>query len=182
VLHVLQVVLLCPFLALVSRSGRQISTFREDDEPHRIVGLVQLPKMLLKSPLIFLPVPRQEDEVIKLSAPTDDGDISERFFQDDVDEAMHTVCICDPPQIQPVSVQLMVSHENHAVSEVALQTSILPLCHLANHTGVAAHSDNSWRPPLSETRDKNREALLGVCHVAIVELRINELKRRAQEL
>jgi hypothetical protein len=76
----------------------------------------------------------------------------------------------------------MVSHEDHAISEVTLQTSILPLGHLTHHTGIAAHSDHCWCPPLGKTCDKNGEALLRVCHVALVELRINELQRRAQEL
>lgn len=56
--------------------------------------------------MILLPFSRKKNEVVKLGAPSDDWDILQRFFEDNIDVAMHVVGVCNPPQVKPVGVQL----------------------------------------------------------------------------
>lgn len=62
--------------------------------------------MLLEVGLILLPFSRKKDEVVKLAAPSDDRNIFQRFLENDIDVAMHIIGVRDPPQVQPVGVQL----------------------------------------------------------------------------
>lgn len=55
--------------------------------------------MPLETTFICLPFPRQKDEVVELGTPAKDGDILQRFLQDDVDAAMHLVGVRDPPEV-----------------------------------------------------------------------------------
>ena len=53
---------------------------------------------------ITLPFPGHKDEVVKLHAPSDDRQMLEALFQNDVNTTMHFVRVSYPPQIQPVRV------------------------------------------------------------------------------
>ena len=102
--HILKAILLGPLLTLLSSSRREVSTFREDYQPHRVVRLVELGEMALKGRLILLPLSREEDEVVELSTPANDRNVLDRLFQDDVNETMHLVRVRYPPNVQPVGV------------------------------------------------------------------------------
>jgi hypothetical protein len=182
VLHVLEIVLRSPGFALLTGGRRKIRSFREDDKPHGLSHAVEPRKCLLESALVLLPISGQEDEVVELCTPADDWDIPEGLFQDDVDESVHVVSVCDPPEIQPVRVELVISHQDHAIREIALQTPVLLLDELANHARVSADSDDGRRPPLGQTGDQDGEAFFRVGHVPFVELRVNQLQRCTQKL
>lgn len=104
--HILNTVLLRPSLAALPGGSAQVGSFRKDYEPHWIVGIAKLVEMLLESRLILLPIAGQENEVVKLAAPADQGDVSERFFENDVHMTSHLVGVRNPPQVQPVGVEL----------------------------------------------------------------------------
>lgn len=74
-LHILQAILLCPFLALLPGTRRKIGPFRKDNKPHGIVWLVQFRQVFLESSLILFPVPRKKDEVVELASPSDNRNV-----------------------------------------------------------------------------------------------------------
>lgn len=98
-LHVADTLLLCPGLTFCASGFTQVCAFWEYQQPHRIFGITELAQMPLETTFIRLPFSRQKDEVVELSTPAKDRDILQRFFQDDIDAAMHLVSICDPPEI-----------------------------------------------------------------------------------
>jgi hypothetical protein len=55
--------------------------------------------MPLEATLVCLPLSRQKDKVVKLSAPAEDGNVLQRLLQDDIDATVHLVGICDPPEV-----------------------------------------------------------------------------------
>lgn len=67
---------------------------------------VELPQAVLEARLVFGPIPRQKNEAKELHAPAEDWYPFERLFEDYVNVAMHSIGVCDPPQVEPVSVYL----------------------------------------------------------------------------
>ena len=55
--------------------------------------------MPLEAALVCFPFSRQKDEIVELSAPAKDGNVLQRLLQDDVNATMHSVGICDPPEV-----------------------------------------------------------------------------------
>ena len=181
-LHVLDASLFCPLCRLLSRNAGQVGTFWEDQEPHRILGVLQVVQCSLHAKSISLPFSAEENEVVELSSPAKDGQVLERFLEDDVDAAVHLVGVCDPPEVHPVGVQLVIRHEHEAVREVTFEGSVVHLVELTLHALVAAHADDGRSPPLGDGGDENGKGLLCPRHVAIVKLWVDELQWGSDEL
>jgi hypothetical protein len=98
-LHVVDTLLLRPSFTLCASSLAQVCAFREDQKPHRILGVAKLAQMPLEATLVCFPFSRQEDEVVELSAPAEDGNILQGLLEDDIDATVHLVGVCDPPEV-----------------------------------------------------------------------------------
>jgi hypothetical protein len=95
---------------------------------------------------------------------------------------VHLVGVCDPPEVHPVGVQLVIRHEHKAVREVTFERAVVHLVELTFHALVAAHAYDGWGPPLGDGGDENGKGLLCPCHVAIVELWVDQLQWGSDEL
>jgi hypothetical protein len=84
------------------------------------VARVELLQAVVQALLVFGPFAGHEDEAVELHGGADDGDPFEALLEDDVDVAVggDGVCVCDPPQVQPVGVDLVVRQQDDAVWEV----------------------------------------------------------------
>lgn len=128
--------------------------------------------MPLETALVRFPFSREEDKVVKLSTPTKDRDLLQGFLQDDVDAAMHFVSVCNPPQVQPVSVKLllsalgnlgktvsathlMIGHHHKSMREIATKGSVIHLVQLVLHAFVSGNANSCRSPPLGHGRNKN---------------------------
>lgn len=98
-LHISNSLLLRPSLAFFPGHTAKVGALREYEKPHRVFGIAKLLQVSSEPWLVKLPLSRQEDEVVELCAPTENWNILERLLEDDVDAAMHFVCIRYPPKI-----------------------------------------------------------------------------------
>lgn len=55
---------------------------------------------------VGFPFASEEDEAVELHAEAEDGDVFEGFFEDDVEVAVHAGGVGDPPEVEPVGVEL----------------------------------------------------------------------------
>lgn len=117
VFWVLEVVLRSPSGRLAAAITGQIRSFGEEHEPHGIIilsafgirlGLAEFTQAMGEAGSVSSHLARHEDEPIEHHARADEWDPAQRFFEDNVDVAVHTrsVSIANPPQIQPVSIDL----------------------------------------------------------------------------
>lgn len=95
---------------------------------------------------------------------------------------MHLVAISNPPEIQPISIQLMVGHQDQPMREIAFQSAIRHLVELALHTIVTTNPDGRGRPVLCDGDHEESKRLLGPSHILIVEFAIDHLQRSANDL
>jgi hypothetical protein len=109
-LHIWDARLLTPSRRRIAGIGTEVCAFGEDEQPCRIqASLVlspqngtgmscrQLSEAMLQTRLILRPFPAHEDEVVEHHAGTDHGDVFQTLFQDDVDVAMASGSVGDPP-------------------------------------------------------------------------------------
>ena len=133
--EVAQVALGGPLRAAFAGVAGEVGTFGEDDEPHGVeseggaaedaaVGGFELLEAVAEARLVFDPVAGHEDEAVEHHAGADDGDILEGFFEDDVDVTVHVVCVCYPPQVEPVRVQLVVRDHDQPLGKSGLQAAV----------------------------------------------------------
>jgi hypothetical protein len=131
--------------------------------------------------LVFGPFAGHEDEAIELHRGADDGDPFEAFLEDDVDVAVGRdgVCVCNPPQVEPVGVNLVVRQQDDAVWEVDAEGAVCLLMKLAGNTLITTNADESRTPPLGHCRDEQAEVLLGQGHVGVKVILGEEIEGRA---
>jgi hypothetical protein len=98
-LHVLNASFLCPFCTLLLCPLCKIGSFWEDQKPHGVVGIVQRIQVRFELVLVRFPLPGKENEIVELRAPSEDGNVLQGFFQDDVYVTVHVVRICNPPHV-----------------------------------------------------------------------------------
>ena len=111
---------------------------------------LQFLQSVLQARLIGCPITRHEDEAIEHHGRTDDGDVLERLFEDDVDAAVLLARVRKPPQVQPLGVYLMVGNHNQAFWEVRHEPAIFGLGELACDGAVAGDADQCWSEPLRD--------------------------------
>jgi hypothetical protein len=110
----------CPFGRRFTAVGGYIGTFWVDQKPHRIeflrvagkrslVSAIEFAQTVLEAWFIRSPFAGEENEAKEHHTLPKDGDEFERLFENDVDVAMHTIRICNPPEIYPISVDLYAS-------------------------------------------------------------------------
>lgn len=114
--QVILAALLGPTCARVAAVLREICALREDEKPHGIqivisrhgtlVTCIELLQAMLETGFIRGPLAGQKNEAEKLHAVADYRNVFQRFFEDDVEVAMHARSISNPPQVQPVGVDL----------------------------------------------------------------------------
>lgn len=66
----------------------------------------QLSQPVLKTVFICRPFAREEDESVEHHAPAYDWYVFQRLFEDYVDVAMHRGRVGDPPEVDPIGVDL----------------------------------------------------------------------------
>lgn len=76
---------------------------------------------MLKPWLVRRPLASHEDKTVEHHARAHQWDILKRLFQDDEEAAMHLVGVCNPPKVNPVSVDLVVRDQNETLGEPGLQ-------------------------------------------------------------
>lgn len=79
---------------------------------------------MLQTGLVFCPFPAHEDEVVEHHARANQGNVFQTLFQDDVDVAMTSSCVADPPQVSPIGIDLVVGNQDEAFREVAFETAV----------------------------------------------------------
>lgn len=87
----------------------------------------------MKAFLVCGPFAREEDEAVEHHAGAQDGNVFDRFFENDVEVTVHLRGVCYPPQVDPVGVDLrcqlrkydgckrtylVVGDEDHALRKV----------------------------------------------------------------
>lgn len=77
---------------------------------------------------------------------------------------------------------LVVRNHYHALGKRELHHSIRSFLYLVGNRRIAADSDCCWPPPLCHGRGQEAEGLLRQGHVGIVEIAIDPVKRRTDEL
>ena len=70
----------------------------------------------------------------------------------------------------------MVSNQYHSLRKVRLQSPIFRLSQLALNTGVSAHSNEGWAPPLLHCNNKQPEMLLAYRLPRIIPIFVVEVK------
>jgi hypothetical protein len=73
------------------------------------VGGRQFAQSVAEAFFVRGPFAREENEAVEHHAGAEDGDVLYRFFEDDVEVAVHLRGVCDPPEIDPVGVDLGLS-------------------------------------------------------------------------
>lgn len=143
---------------------------------------LELLQPMLQPGLVTLPLAGHEDEPIEQHALPENGNVLERFLQDNIDVAMHSRRICNPPQIRPVCVDQVVRHEHEAVREHGPQPPIRREGQLSLDGLVSADPHQRWSPPLGDCCDEDAKALLGHGHVSVVIILADEVERRPDQL
>ncbi len=105
-LHIRDLVLVGPFLAGFSSHRMKVGAFWEEHQPHRGDGVVEFLQMGGQPIFVLFPVSFEKDELRELHTPADDWDPAQRLFENNIDAAMHSIGISDPPKIEPVRVDL----------------------------------------------------------------------------
>jgi hypothetical protein len=107
VLQIFNPGLLCPLCASLSRGFSEIGTLRKYQQPHWKIRLVEILEVLRHLWLILLPIPFQEYELGEPHSPANHWYPAQRLFQNDENAPMHAITVCNPPQVQPVGVNLI---------------------------------------------------------------------------
>lgn len=129
--------------------------------------------------LVLGPLASHENEAVELHSGTDNRHPFEALLEDDVDVAMHgrRVRVGDPPEVKPVSVDLVVGQKNDSIREIDTKRAISFLMQLTSNALVAAYADEGWTPPLGHGRNKKAEVLLGKGHVGVEVILGDEVER-----
>jgi hypothetical protein len=70
------------------------------------VARAKLLESVLEAFLVGGPFAREEYEAVHHHAGTEDRDVFDGFFEDDVEVAVHLGSVGDPPEVDPVGVDL----------------------------------------------------------------------------
>ena len=128
------------------------------------------------------PVARHENEAIEHHTGSKYGNIFHRLLQDDIDMSVHFACVRYPPQIEPVSIQLMIGYHDKSLGKVCLQPTVFRSHELASDTLVPADSNRRRAEPLGEGNDQQAESLLGQSHISVVIVSVDGVERCPQVL
>ena len=137
---------------------------------------------MLQPRLILCPITCHEDEAVEHHSRTDEGNVFQRLFKDDVDMTVHVACICHPPKVQPFGVDLMICNHDQSLWEASLESSILRLQQLSLNALIPTDSDDCRTEPCSCCGSDQPKRLLGKGHVSVVVVLVDEVKRRAKDL
>jgi len=154
---------------------------------------------MLEALLVRGPLAGQEDEAEEPHAPAEDWNVFERLLEDDVEVAVHGRAVCHPPEIDPVSVDLVgvsslfyrmwpgqpylvVRDEYQPFWKVAFEQAILLLPHLPSYALVSTDAHRDGRPPVRHGSDGHAKVLLGHGHPRVEEVLAIEVKRQADVL
>lgn len=88
---------------------------------------------------------------------------------------MHYIGVCEPPEVNPIGVDLVVCDQDQTFRELGLQQSILRQLQLSLDTRVTADSAQSWSTPLCESCDDQSKALFRVGHVRVIIIFVDEV-------
>src|SRR5438270_14102585 len=120
-LQIRKVVLLCPLLACFPGIGGQVGSLRINQEPHGVetsrarhwstVSSLEFPKSMLHANLVRNPVALHKDEAVEHHARTNKRNPFQPFLENDVYMPMQSTRVRDPPQIQPVCVDLIIRYQ-----------------------------------------------------------------------
>lgn len=157
----------------------QVGAFGKQKQPHRVevvpavgsgVQHLELVQAVGQTGLVDRHLARHEDEAVEHHAGANDGDVLERLFQNDVQVTVHLrlVGVANPPQVEPVGVNLMIGNHDHAVGEVELDAAVWRRSDLAGERGIATDAYGCWAPYFGHGDDQEAERLLGQGHVGIV--------------
>ena len=137
---------------------------------------------MMKPRLVLYPITCHEDEAVEHHARTDEGNVFQRLFKNDVDVTMHFTRICHPPKVKPFSVNLMIRNHDQPFWEESLESSILRLQQLSPNALVPTDSYDRRTEPGSRCSGDKPKRLLGKCHVSVVKVLVDEVERPAKNL
>lgn len=134
---------------------------------------------MLKPWFVGRPLASHEDETVEHHASAHDRDILKRLFQNDEDAAMHLVGICNPPEIDPISVDLVVRDHDETLREPGLQQAIFRYMDLSTHASITTDPEKRRRAPLGDSTENQSKTLLCICHIRIVVIFVDQIQRGA---
>ena len=140
-----------------------------------MLGLKFLQAML-KPGLVGNPLASHEDEAVERHALAKNRHIFERLLENNEETAVHRVAVRQPPQIDPVCVDLMIRYQHQSFRKLQLQSSILHQLNLTSHTLISTDANVGWAPPFGKSSDNQSEVLLGECHVGVIIVLVDEIQ------
>lgn len=90
--------------------------------------------------------------------------------------------VADPPQIQPVGIDLMICNHDDAVGKVELDTAVLGAPDLASNGVVATDAYGGGAPDFGHGDDEETKGFFCQSHVGVVEFAVDPIQGRADEL
>jgi len=171
---------LSTFLGTISRPGTStrsgIGTFGEDEHPHSTLDAVEGADTVLEHlEVISGFVSFDKDEVVELHSLSNNPKFAESGLEDDEDDVMALVDESNPPDVQPVGVDLVVSDKDGALREGSDELSIHKLegtCQALIITDLNV----GWAPNLSDDGEKDTKHTFEVCLISIIPFLVNGLE------
>ena len=100
----------------IARDGGSLG---EENKPSGPIAItINAAKALGQRFLIFDPRAREEQKAVVSHSPAKNGDVLERVLEHDKDVTMVAGSKCDPPEEDPVRVELMVGNDNSPAIKV----------------------------------------------------------------
>lgn len=90
--------------------------------------------------------------------------------------------ITDPPEVDPVRIQLVVGNEDYALWEFRKEATVRVLCEFAGDGRVTGYADYGGRPPLCHAGYCYTEGFLCSCDVGEVPFFVEKVEGQAEEL
>lgn len=90
--------------------------------------------------------------------------------------------IADPPQIQPVGIDLMICNHDDTVRKVELDTAVRSAPDLASNGVVTTDAYGGGTPDFGHGDDEETKGFLCQSHVGVVEFAVDPIQGRADEL
>lgn len=92
------------------------------------------------------------------------------------------ICITNPPEVDPVRIQLVVCNEDYALWELCEEATVGVLCELGGDGGVPGYTNHSGRPPFCHAGYCYAEGLLCARDIGVVPFLVEEVEGEAEEL
>src|SRR5436190_19822437 len=96
--------------------------------------------------------------------------------------SMHLCRVRNPPQVQPIRVNLVIRNQDEALWKACFQPSILCEPQLSPNAFVSANTNWSRSIPLRHRGYRNTKRLLGLHHVGVEIVSVDEVERGTHKL